>query len=128
MNCALIAVIKEQRIPTLDANGQMTDAALKRIAELDPVTRLELGSSQRLTDDGLRNLAHMPQLRHLDLSNYPGSRITDRGLEILGRMPSLERIEFYECKGLTDAERQRDSGRGETFPTGGRVQGLIAPK
>lgn len=35
---------------------------------------------------------------------YAGlTQITDRSLEILGRMTSLEHVEFYECKGITDA-------------------------
>ena len=29
--------------------------------------------------------------------------ITDRSLELLGQMSSLEEIEFYECRGITDA-------------------------
>ena len=35
---------------------------------------------------------------------YAGlTQITDRSLAILGRMSSLEQVEFYECKGVTDA-------------------------
>jgi hypothetical protein len=35
---------------------------------------------------------------------YAGlTQITDRSLEILGGMASLEQVEFYECKGITDA-------------------------
>lgn len=56
----LIAVLKERRIPALDANGLMTDAVLARIAELDHVTSLSLGGSRELTDDGLLHLARMP--------------------------------------------------------------------
>ena len=41
--------MKERQISVLDANGQMTDAALKRIAELDHVTRLDLGGFSELT-------------------------------------------------------------------------------
>jgi hypothetical protein len=35
---------------------------------------------------------------------YAGlTQITDRSLEILGGMSSLEQVDFYECKGVTDA-------------------------
>ena len=67
----LIGILRERRIPALDANGLMTDAVLGRIAGLDPVTSLSLGGSRELTDDGLLHLARMPQLRHLNLSEYP---------------------------------------------------------
>jgi hypothetical protein len=99
----LIAIMKERRITALDAGGQMTDAVLKRIADLDQLTRLELGSSQQLTDDGLQHLARMPQLRDLDLSNYPGSRITDRGLEVLRQLPELRAFQICWQPGITDA-------------------------
>ena len=59
----LIAVMKERGITALDAGGLMTDDVLARIAALDHVTSLSLGGSRQLTDDGLRHLARMPQLR-----------------------------------------------------------------
>jgi hypothetical protein len=68
----LIDVMRERRITALDANGLMTDAVLARLATLDHVTALSLGGSRQLTDEGLLHLAHMPQLQHLDLSEYPG--------------------------------------------------------
>ena len=40
----LLAVMKEQRITALDANGLMTDEVLARIAELDHVTRSSLAA------------------------------------------------------------------------------------
>src|SRR5215468_5411870 len=81
---------------------QMTDEALRRVAELDHLTSLELGSSQQLTDDGLQHLAHMPQLQRLDLSNYPGSGITDRGLEVLRHLRELRDFEICWQPGISD--------------------------
>ena len=54
---AVPEAMQERGISTLDASGQMTDAALLRISELRHVTRLELGGSRQLTDDGLQRLA-----------------------------------------------------------------------
>ena len=65
---------------------------LARIAELDHVTSLELGGSRELTDDGLLHLARMPQLEHLNLSEYPGGKLTDRGLEVLRHLPNLRAL------------------------------------
>ena len=42
----LIGVLRERRISALDANGFMTDAVLRRTAELDHVTSLSLGGSR----------------------------------------------------------------------------------
>ena len=98
----LIAVMKERRISRLDAAGLMTDEVLARVATLDRVTSLSLGGSRELTDEGLQHLARMPQLEHLDLSEYPGGRLTDRGLEVLRHLPNLRRFEMTWQKGITD--------------------------
>ena len=81
----------------------MTDAVLARIADLDHVTALSLGGSRELTDDGLRHLARMPQLEHLNLSEYPGGKLTDRGLEVLRHLPNLRAFEMTWQRGITDA-------------------------
>lgn len=99
----LIGVLKERRIPALDANGLMTDAVLARIAELDHVTSLRLGGSRELTDDGLLHLARMPQLQHLDLSEYPGGKLTDRGLQVLRNLPNLRTFDMTWQAGISDA-------------------------
>ncbi len=99
---AVIGLMKETQIPALNADGQMTDAVLERIAGLDFVTRLDLGGSKRLTDDGLKHLARMPRLQDLDLSEYPGGRITDRGLEVLRHLPELRRFQMCWQRGITD--------------------------
>jgi hypothetical protein len=98
----LIGVMKERLLTGLDANGLMTDAVLARIAELDHVNRLSLGGSRQLTDDGLRHLARMPQLQHLDLSEYPGGKLTDRGIEVLRHLPNLRIFEMTWQSGITD--------------------------
>ena len=87
----------------MHANGLMTDSVLARIAALDHVTRLNLGGSRELTDDGLLHLARMPQLEHLDLSEYPGGKLTDRGLEVLRHLPNLRTFEMTWQAGISDA-------------------------
>jgi ankyrin repeat protein len=99
----LIAVMKERRIAALDASGLMTDEVLARVAELDHVTALSLGGSRELSDEGLLQLARMPQLEYLNLSEYPGGKLTDRGLEVLRHLPNLRRFETTWQAGITDA-------------------------
>ena len=99
----ILGVMNEHQINGLNANGQMTDAAMERLPQLDHVTRLNLGGSKRLSDEGLKHLAQMPQLRELDLSEYPGGRITDRGLEVLRHLPELRIFQMCWQRGISDA-------------------------
>lgn len=97
----IIAVMKEQRISALEAQ-MMTDEALDRISRLGFVTRLSLGGSGGMSDDGMQYLARMPQLESLNLSEYPGGKLTDRGLEVLRHLPNLKHFEMTWQKGITD--------------------------
>lgn len=95
-------LMKEMGITGLDTNGQMTDATLARLPQLDQVTRLSLGGSKRLTDDGLLHLARMPHLQELDLSGWD-SPITDRGLEVLRHLKDLRRFQMCWPQRISDA-------------------------
>jgi Leucine Rich Repeat (LRR) protein len=86
-------------ITALEANGQMTDEVLERISALEHVTTLRLSGSRQLTDVGVRHLARMRDLRHLDLSGCP---VSDRSLEILRELPALETLSLA-WTGVTDA-------------------------
>jgi hypothetical protein len=85
----ILRLLAERPSARLDAAGQMTDAVLAEVARIDGITSLDLGGSKELTDDGLRHLARLPRLTHLNVS---GISITDRGLEVLGELPALETI------------------------------------
>jgi hypothetical protein len=98
----LIEVMKDRRLIALDANGLMTDPVLARIAKLDHVTKLTLGGSREMSDDGLQQLAHLPQLEFLGLSEYPGGRITDRGLDVLRHLPNLREFQLCWQSAITD--------------------------
>jgi hypothetical protein len=100
---AIIDVMEEHGITGLNASGQMTDAALERLSRLGHVTRLNLDGSKRLTDAGLRHLAGMPQLRELDLSDYPGGTITDHGLAALRHLTELRHFKMCWQGAVSDA-------------------------
>jgi hypothetical protein len=99
----ILDVMREHGITALDARGQMTDAVLERLTHLEHITGLFLGGSKRLTDDGLLQLARMPQLVDLDLSEYPGGRLTDRGLQVLRHLHALRRFQMCWQNGISDA-------------------------
>jgi hypothetical protein len=85
--------------PVLEAEGQMTDAMLLEVSDIARVTGLNLSGSKTVTDEGLRHLARLPNLRHLDLG---GTAITDRGLAVLRDLPQLESISLAMTR-ITDA-------------------------
>jgi hypothetical protein len=99
----IISVMREHGITSLNAGGQMTDAALSRLSHLEQITCLHLGGSKWLSDDGLSHLARMPQLAELDLSDNPGGHITDRGLQVLRHLPALRRFQMCWQRGISDA-------------------------
>ncbi len=98
----LFAVIKELGITGLNAGGQMTDAAMESLPHLNHLTRLSLGASKRLTDEGLRHLAGMPQLEELELGGWD-MQITDRGLEVLRHLPRLRSFQMGWSRRVSDA-------------------------
>jgi len=99
----LFEVMKEHGITTLNAQGQMTDRALEQLAAFECVRALNFDGTKKLSDDGLRHLARMPQLEALDLSDYPGGVITDKGLQSIRHLLNLRRFQMAWQRGITDA-------------------------
>ena len=93
------AVIKELGLTTLNSTGFISDDDLRIISELDQITSLNLDGSKLLTDNGLRYLARMPQLRELTLAG----QITDSGLEVLGQLRQLRVFKMYWHNDITDS-------------------------
>jgi len=75
----------------LHAEGQMTDAVLADVCRVENITELDLSGSKALTDDGIRHLSRLRQLKYLDLS---GTAVTDCGLSVLQNLPALESVSF----------------------------------
>ena len=96
---AVVARLKEANASGIDAQGQMTDAMLEDVSQIEHITALKLSGSRSVTDVGVRHLSRLPQLRHLDLS---GTGITDRGLEVLRSLPELETVSLAWTR-VTDA-------------------------
>jgi hypothetical protein len=94
-----LRILGRTSAPALDARGQMTDAMLQEVTHVDRVTSLNLSGSKAVTDDGVRHLARLPNLRQLDLD---GTAITDRGLAVLRELPKLETVSLAMTH-VTDA-------------------------
>lgn len=75
------------------------DDGFRHIGRCEKLERLRCMDCRDTTDRATEHIAGL----HLK-DYYAGlTRITDRSLEILGRMSTLESVEFYQCKGITDA-------------------------
>jgi len=97
----IIAVMNEYQIGKLNAGG-ITDRALRRVTRLEALTDLDISSSKELTDEGLLQLARMPQLQTLFIGG-PSTPITDRGLAVLQQLRELRRFESGWTSGISDA-------------------------
>jgi len=86
---AVIRLLAAHPSARLEAEGQMTDAVLADVSRVETITALDLGGSKELTDEGVRHLARLTGLKHLDLS---GTAITDHGLQVLRDLPALETL------------------------------------
>ncbi|MEP6492107.1 MAG: hypothetical protein ABJF01_05485 [bacterium] len=96
---AVIQLLAQDGADGLHADGQMTDALLDDVSRVERITTLNLDGSKGVTDDGVKVLARLPGLKHLDLS---GTSVTDRGLEVLRRLPALETLRLVMTR-VTDA-------------------------
>jgi hypothetical protein len=77
----------------------MTDAVLEQLSRAVDIHELRLGNSKGVTDEGVRHLARLQQLRHLDLSM---TSVSDEGLEVLRALPALESVNLSWTR-ITDA-------------------------
>lgn len=101
----LFEAMRGNRITGLRAAGQMTDAALERLATRDTgIVSLSLDGCRRITDAGLRHLARIPQLEELNLTGC--TSITDDGLAVLGELAALREFSLYHHQSISDAGLQ----------------------
>jgi hypothetical protein len=95
---AVVRLLAVHPSACLSAEGQMTDDVLADISAVETITGLGFGGSKALTDEGVRHLARLPALKHLDLS---GTAITDRGLAVLRDLRTLETLSLAGTR-ITD--------------------------
>jgi hypothetical protein len=78
-------------VVTLDLkHTKVTDAGLRRLAHLTQLRQLRLINT-KVTDAGLKELAHLTQLQSLDLGSTP---VTDAGLKDLAHLTQLRQLDL----------------------------------
>jgi hypothetical protein len=95
----VIQMLRGHPQAALSGEGQMTDAMLAEVTRVETITALGLSGCRGVTDEGLRHLAKLPALQHLDLS---GTGITDAGLQVVRQLPRLRTISLAWTR-VTDA-------------------------
>jgi hypothetical protein len=82
----------------VELGREATDADLADLCELRQLDSLYLRQT-RVSEDGLRIVAQLPQLRRLGLC---GENITDAGLRRLEAMQGLEERQLFKCPNITE--------------------------
>ena len=86
----LMDLLAQHPAAGLSGEGQMTDDLLEDLSyHAQSLTALGLSGCREITDAGIRHLARMPSLQHLDLG---GTAITDAGLQVLRHLPRLQTL------------------------------------
>ena len=85
----IIDLLRQHPTAGLSAQSLMTDELMADLPRAETLTALSLGGCSAVTDEGIRHLARLPALQHLDLS---GTAITDAGLEVLRHLPNLRTL------------------------------------
>jgi hypothetical protein len=118
--------------PAIDARGQMTDAMLLDVTGIDELIALDLSGSHGVTDDGVRHLARLANLRTLDLS---GTAITDAGMAVLRDLSRLETISLAGTRvtdsgvvSLSACDELRDVNLGMTRTGDGAIRALAGKR
>jgi len=83
-----IAKLRNLKVLAL-AGPQVTDPSLRAIADLNRLERICLWDAQALSDLGMANIASLPRLKSLELTN---AHISDASIERLSRIPTLQEL------------------------------------
>lgn len=88
----VIELLSRDPAAGLSGEGQMTDDLLEDLCgRVHTLTALGLSGCRQVTDAGVRHLAGIPSLQHLDLS---GTSVTVAGLQVLRHLPALRTFSF----------------------------------
>lgn len=96
------ALVKSPVVVSIGLNNcrQITDAGLAHLKDVATIRELVIENrSKKITDDGLKVLATLPQLEELSIF---GDAVTDASLESIGKLTKLRKLQIFS-KGTTKA-------------------------
>ncbi len=73
---------------------------IEELRDLPALHSLDLSENRNLSDDALRYLKNLPQLRELSISS---TNIARRGIEHISELPHMERLNLSYCNHINDA-------------------------
>ncbi len=86
----VLELLTQHPMAGLSGEGQMTDDLIEDLSHrAQTLTALGLSGCRQITDAGVRHLATMASLQHLDLT---GTSVTDAGLQVLRHLPQLRTL------------------------------------
>ena len=91
----IVELVRQHPSAGLSAEGQMTDELLADLPATATLTALGLSGCKAVTDEGVRHLARLPALQHLDLS---GTSITDAGLQVPRDLPQVRTLSLASTR------------------------------
>ena len=97
---ANIAALRDVREISGDGVG-IDDAVLTKLVKAAPALEILFINGSALTDDGLKVLAQLPNLKHLGIHHGPKA-LTGKGLLALKGNPNFKSVEFGGMQGIGD--------------------------
>ncbi len=88
------------RVRLKSIGDEELETLARELQDFQELYSLDLSENRNLTDDSLRSLKYLHQLRELNIS---GTNITWRGLDYLKELPHLERLLLTYCNHMSDA-------------------------
>jgi hypothetical protein len=106
-----------QHLVILDlTNSQVTDQGLVVLQKFPNLKKLILEGSEKITINGVRNIATMPSL---ELINLIRLKLDDSVVDILSKMGSLQQVFLYQTGLSADAIQKLKDARPRMFVNAG---------
>lgn len=101
--------LRARTLPALGLSGcrQVTDAGVRHLARMPSLQHLDLTGTS-VTDAGLQVLRHLPELRTLSLA---WNRVTEAGIGVLAHCDELERVTLGASAEIGDAAARALAGK-----------------
>ena len=96
---SLLILQSDRRLVDLNLSGTgISDEGVKNIADLPLLTTLDISNNLKITDAGLKHLTSLPKLHSLTIGV---TKITDQGMTAVGKLTDIEVLDLEQTS-ITD--------------------------